>query len=503
MATANGFGQLYARAYRGVLLTVFVLTRDMAIAEDVARDAFTRASRRGLAEEDVRTLAVRLARRRLRWRRLPADAQTVRRLHVLAGLSVADIVSVVDIPEETVAAHLADAGPVSWASVRQPPLTRVLGRARQRLARRRTLAAAAVAVLAVGVVVPLLRVTPPERETAAPSRLPTDDPEPGTVLYDIGFADARHGHALRAKCGQFDCALELVSTTDGEHWTAREVAKTGRSPGTGGRLFVLGGERVAVDWYPIDDPVQLRRVYSADSGQTWTRVPADIEGTVRSIPDGAWLEPACVAAYESCDSAVTVILPDTGRSARLVNAPRLARPTAGTVPPDGGRWWVAGRDLRTHLWALAVSADNGRTWTVTRVPWPGAPPDLGWAVADRGTELVAIATGRVDPTGVLGLLAIFRSGDGGRTWTKTRGPLPGSVAGTPVVAADGALLVNTQDGQALRSSDGGRTFVPVAPAYRGVAFWSRSGYVAASGPDHPLQFSSDGIHWRDLRLSPK
>src|SRR6185503_17691280 len=110
-----------------------------------------------------RALAVRLARRRLRWRSLPADAQTVRRLHVLAGLSVADIVSVVDIPEETVAAHLADAGPVSWASVRQPPVTRVLGRARQRLTRRRTLAAAAVAVLVVGVVVPLLRVTPPER----------------------------------------------------------------------------------------------------------------------------------------------------------------------------------------------------------------------------------------------------------------------------------------------------------------------------------------------------
>jgi photosystem II stability/assembly factor-like uncharacterized protein len=501
VATAEEFGQLYARAYRGVLLTVFVLLRDMTAAENVARDAF--ASRRRLTEDGVRALAVRLARRRLWWR-LPSDAETVRRLHVLAGLSATAIASIVDISEEDAAAYLTEAGPVSWASVRQPPVTRVLGRARQRLARRRTLAAAAVAVLVVGVAVPLLRVAPPERVAATPSsRLPTDDPEPGTLLYDISFADARHGHALRAKCGQFDCALELVSTTDGEHWTAREVAKTGRSPGTGGRLFVLGDERVAVDWYPIDDPVQLRRVYSADSGRTWTRVPADVEGTVRSIPAGASLEPACVAAYESCDAAVTVILPDSGRSARLANAPRLARPAAGTVPLDGGRWWVAGRDLTTHRWAVAMSADDGRTWTVTPVPWPGAPADLGWAVAGRGTELLATATGRVDSTGALGVLAIFHSDDGGRTWTKTRGPLPDPVAGTPVAAADGSLLVNTQDGRALRSTDGGRTFTPAAPAFRGVAFWSRSGYVAASGPDHPLQFSSDGLHWRDLRLSPK
>jgi DNA-directed RNA polymerase specialized sigma24 family protein len=504
------FGRLYGRGYRGALLTAFALLGDLASAEHVARDAFVKAGRRRAPdpEERLRTLVVRLARRRLRWRALadrvrrrpptvPSERATVLRLHDPAGLPPETIASIVDIPVADVTAYLAGAGPVSWASVRQPVVTRVLDRVRLRRTRRRMLAGAAVAVLAAGAVVPLLRVEPLTQADARPvTTLPPQPPvlRPMPGIFDLMFADERHGHALRIDCGQFACDLDLVSTANGENWTTREVTPARRLPGSTGRLHVLGPDEVAVDWSPVDEPNRMARVYSADSGRTWTRVPTGQHGTVRAIPPGATLQTTCAPSGAACELAV--VLPGSGRSARLATAPPLYRPTAGTVPIAGGRWWIVGRDPRTRGWALAVSADDGRTWTVSRLPWRGKADGQGWAVVAAGDVLIASVTG--PPAG--GMLAIFRSDDGGRSWTRSSGDLPAGLAGTPVAASDGTLLVNTEDGRGLMSRDDGRTFDEVRPRFRGYAYWARFGYVAASDPDAPVQYSTDGLRWREIRL---
>jgi hypothetical protein len=330
--------------------------------------------------------------------------------------------------------------------------------------------------------------------TTLPPQPPVLRPMPG--IFDLMFADERHGHALRVDCGQFACDLDLVSTANGENWTTREVTPASRAPGSTGRLYVLGPDDVAVDWTPIDDPYQVSRVYSDDSGRTWRRVPAGRLGAVRAIPPGAALQTTCAASGTACE--VAVVLPGSGRSARLATAPPLYRPFAGSVPVAGGRWWIVGRDPRTRGWALAVSADDGRTWTVSRLSWRGKADGKGWSVVPAGEALIATATGSL-AGGTNGTMAIFRSDDGGRSWTRTSGELPAGLAGIPVAASDGTLLFNTEDGRGLMSRDDGRTFTEVRPRFRGHAYWARFGYVAASDPDAPVQYSTDGLHWREIR----
>ena len=91
-----------------------------------------------------------------------------------------------------------------------------------------------------------------------------------------------------------------------------------------------------------------------------------------------------------------------------------------------------------------MSADGGRTWT----PLDGAPP------------LVVVAwTARVGLHGVAVDGTVHRSGDSGRTWTRT-----GSAGGAPEAVAlddrDGAaaLYVAVEGKGIVVSDDGGQTF---------------------------------------------
>jgi hypothetical protein len=389
--------------------------------------------------------------------------------------------------------------------MRQPSVVRVLERSRQRAVRRRMLAAAAVAVLVVGVAVPVLRAgTPPDpapRAVTPPSptsTLPRAPMVPGTTVYGVAFADPGHGYAMRADCGRYDCTLDLLSTVDREHWTARRVPKAGSPPGTMGGLSVLGPDEFTVDLYPPDRPDEVRRIYSADGGRTWQRTPTELAGSVTEIPPGALLNPHCVSARSPCgDVEVVVILPGSGRSARLAGGPSLIEPNPGQVPLAGGQWWMSGVDPATHRPAIAVSEDDGRTWTVAAPP--RAPVDSVWSVVANGRRLYASASGNLG-TGEYGILGIFRSDDGGRTWQQTGSRLPHLATGELVAGSDGSLLVNTLDGTALLSRNGGHTFTPVEPRFHGMATWTRHGYVTWAEPGTGIEFSSDGLHWHDLHL---
>jgi hypothetical protein len=455
---------------------------------------------------------VRLARRRMALSRLrrrePAGHDPVVMLHHLAGLPPAAVASIVDIPEAEVAARLATAGPgeagASWASMRQPSVVRVLERSRQRAVRKRMLAAAAVAVLVVGVAVPLLRAgTPPEPAPRAATPTPTSTPPPdtpmvpGTTVYGVAFADPEHGYAVRAECDRYDCTLDVLSTVDREHWTAHRVPKEGAPPGTMGGLSVLGPDELTFDLFPPDQPDAIRRIHSVDGGRTWRRTSAEVAGSVTEIPPGAALYPHCVAGRRTCDVEIVVILPGSGRSARLAGGPRLTESSPGQFPLAGGQWWMSGTDPATHRPALAVSENDGRSWTVAAPP--RAPVDSVWSVVANDRRLYASVSGNLG-TGEYGILAVYRSDDGGRSWQQTGRRLANLATGQLVAAVDGSLLVSTLNGTALLSRNGGRTFTPVEPRFRGMASWTRHGYVTWAEPGVGIEFSSDGVHWYDLHL---
>lgn len=516
MATEpGGFTRLYTENYRGLLLTAHALLQDAAAAAEVTRDAFAIAYR-GRREVDwIRARLVRLVRRRLRWRP-PRRGRAVEfgpdamvRLHRMAGLSPAAIASIVDRPVAAVESALADAGPVRWTSVRQPVVSRVLARSARQVSRRRRLAGAAVAALAVGVVVPMLRVEDPAPVRVAeppPSRLPGLPPAGHVVGVD--FADDRHGFALRVGCGGQGCYTDLLSTADGQHWTARRVrepewADTSRS----GDLFVLGPHEVVVDWGAPDDPGGVRRVHSVDDGRTWTEVSAVPRRTVQEIPKGARLELTCLASRPECHGAsVSMVLPGTGESALLTTAPRLRYPAPGRARLVGGQWWLVGLHPSKSRWMVAVSEDDGRTWTVSALAAQRLDAEFeNWTVVANGADLYASLVGPLDrrrDSGLYGVLSIYHSVDGGRSWRRTGGPVSlGHVpVGSLVATADGALLVNDGRRKTLLSRDDGHTFTEYERRFAGHAHWAGGGYVTVPELDEPIEFSADGVHWHDLGL---
>ena len=128
-----------------------------------------------------------------------------------------------------------------------------------------------------------------------------------------------------------------------------------------------------------------------------------------------------------------------------------------------GSFWSTGASLTSvegHPAGSSVfrSADGGRTWTAT-----GAPPGILWSSAAATGRTFAV--GQVDtnaggPFDAPELRAVVIStDDGGATWTE-RHRADDNVGGTytSVASASGVTWVAGEQPGVLRSTDGGRTW---------------------------------------------
>jgi BNR/Asp-box repeat len=346
----------------------------------------------------------------------------------------------------------------------------------------------------------------PVTTTLAPPRALTV--HEGPVVRDIDFADDRNGYAIRYTCTNtpISCTRDLLSTEDGEHWVLRSLP-SGVRLGTGsGRLRVLGPRQLAIA--DLSVPGQ-ERWYSADAGQTWQQVPGTPEDTVEAIPAGGLLDFVChrgTSRWINCvKTSLVVTLPESGRLATLANQPGLELMHADRLSAAAdGSWWVPGLLPATGRWAVAVSRDAGRTWSVVPLPGSQGPPLVGLRVTVAREAVYAVGVGRLPGSGDSedGLISIFRSTDGGRTWQQTwravEGKEPRSIAGVAMAGASGRLIVHTTTGGAYVSGDGGASFAPAGIA--GTADpvrWSRAGYLAypTTPPSPRFRISRDGVTW--------
>jgi hypothetical protein len=402
------------------------------------------------------------------------------------------------------------------ASVPVPGLDKIVARHKQRVVRRRMQIGAVVAVLVVSMAIPLLR-----EQMAPEPRNPAAQPESGTMpkepfLTGVDFVDDDHGYAIRMICENGDhnkCREEFLATEDGTHWETRRLPRPDSAPSwAGGRLVALGRDEVTVEWSASVSPEEsdVHRVRSADGGRTWEQVtvPNLVTATVEDIPDGGKLIPTCAklagGGTQCTERGVAVLLPGSGESALLANRPRLTATAAGSAPMADGRWWMVGRDPTTYKWALAISDDDGRSWTTTVLDFRESVDPDGWSVASSGDTLYASAIGSRSNTSN-GLVAVFRSTDAGRAWERTWQPVgeqtPRRVYGHIVVAEDGTLTINATNAKTYVSRDGGRTFTETEPRHGEYAFWVGDGYIALdveSGRD--VDVSEDGVHWRKVKI---
>jgi photosystem II stability/assembly factor-like uncharacterized protein len=398
-----------------------------------------------------------------------------------------------------------------------PELSKIVARNKQRVVRRRMQLGAVVAVLVVSMAIPLLReqMTPePVKPATPPAETSPLPKEP--FITEVEFADDYHGYAIRMTCedGKPErCREQLLATEDGTHWQRRPLPQPKASPSWAvGALVALGPDELTVEWSASRSPEEsdVYRVHSVDGGRTWEQVtvPNLVTAAVEEIPDGGKLIPSCAklagGGTQCTERGVAVLMPGSGESALLANRPRLTAMAAGHVPTAGGQWWMVGRDPQTNQWGLAISDDDGRSWTTTVLDFRESVDQDGWSVASSGDTLYATAIGARANTSN-GLVAIFRSTDGGRTWERTWRPVgeetPRRVHGHTVVADDGTLSINAPDGKAYVSRDGGRTFTETEPRYGDYVFWTETGYVAVdvvSGRD--VDVSEDGVHWRKVKI---
>ena len=171
---------------------------------------------------------------------------------------------------------------------------------------------------------------------------------------------------------------------------------------------------------------------------------------------------------------------------------------------DDHEGWLApgtpGAPCQTQPFALAHTADAGATWsplTVTGISPSQCPNNL--AFRDPTNGLVSASNGTAAP-------AVYRTTDGGRTWT-TNSPLPqapGTTTALTVISVrviGSVALADVTDQAkhyAYRSADGGTTwtYANTAPNQQDViAFATATRWLQISSPGNSKETTDGGTTW--------
>lgn len=365
------------------------------------------------------------------------------------------------------------------AAAFRPEYADVVRRAGRRR-RRRVKAVGALTAVAVAAVPVALRAAPsgdrPAPTVVAPSPTPPYLPDatrlpsnrPGTTEpQQMVAADADHLFARFTECGETTCRDWIVASADrGRTWERRAVPD--------GHVFELIA--VTADVLVVNPGDTRWWQVSRDGGRTWRKVTSAPPGEAPA--DWPRIMGTPVVAVNPATGDLTAVQPWS------VPFPYVA---GGGVVPAGAGVWLSGyaeqhdvphdtfdRRIRGVGSRIAVSHDDGRTWFTYAVPEELYATDNGYftvgaslAVVDADT---AYAVGRVGS-----VVRIYRTTDGGRTWTRTgatadagtRSVQAGVVDGTLHVrvgtAADRRGAEQVEDPDFYVSTDGGESLSPVAP----------------------------------------
>ncbi|WP_163505988.1 hypothetical protein [Fodinicola acaciae] len=342
---------------------------------------------------------------------------------------------------------------------------------------RRKLGIAAAAVVALAVVIAgfVMAVRPAAvvADTAVPvhGSVVTKQIQPPARSYPCMFFPVTdklvfHLFFLGGPCDVDDDGLHYAVTADG---------------GRTWRYYQAPGQRGScVGIRPLGPHDALMCDYvTHDDGRSWSRRPG--AATVDAVPPG-WLVWPSIG-----DNAVlTAINPHTGQEAQLAGRGGIGMVTDDQAPilaPDGSLWLV--ERTTPNGGTARISPDRGRSWRPVLLPAPFQRTPVESLITTDG--YVGYAMTRDGLTG----LAIFRSSDGGRSWTTVRRHVTDSLS--DLLPGPGGSVVSNANGRPVISTDGCRTFQPIPGAIGSLSRTKLGEYVLGDGDFRQVSVSGPSL----------
>jgi hypothetical protein len=235
-----------------------------------------------------------------------------------------------------------------------------------------------------------------------------------------------------------------------------------------------------------------------------TRVTPSGATAVQPPPDVVPLGPGDRAFQLDSGGDIYGARQSDGALSRLNTQPGMGQRHVVTAIPPAKGWWVIGVDARDGRPAVAVSRDQGRSWTATSLNAPANQLDPPTIATYDGTTVHAYLR---YSSGI----RQFKSTDGGRTWAEvhtaiklngllgTEGGLAGREFGA-LARADHSVLLWIQDvaKPVFLNSPDGESFSQYANAPSGTVVAVDGGYVALG--ERPA-LSADCSRWTMARMS--
>jgi photosystem II stability/assembly factor-like uncharacterized protein len=289
-----------------------------------------------------------------------------------------------------------------------------------------------------------------------------------------------------------------------------------QSSGTSARLRGVSAVNARVAWVSGANGTYAR---TTDGGRTWRagQVPGAAELDFRDV-DAFDADTAYLLAIGPGERSRIYKTTDGGRTWNLQFQNRRAAAFYDCMAFWDKRHGLAMSDPVEGRFLVIRTEDGGRTWK--EIDAAGMPPALEGEGGFAASGTCVAVSGKSDAwfgTGGPAGSRVFRSPDGGRTWQPSTAPLASGKAagvfslafwrGGRGVALGGDYTKEKEaEGNAALTSDGGRTWLLVAPVGRprgyrsGVAFvpGSRGPALIAVGPSGSDYSSDGGLTWHAL-----